>query len=238
MATPKRVLARQSSDLNKLEIDLPTPRVLLLDDNEAVRRSIGQDLEDGGFLVERAETTSEAMTFLGRPQTAHQAVIVDINLLPHDIPGDQFIVDNRKSLATANVVAITGQGLLSQMENKRLGMLESLGVKIVLKGTPSFSSDLVEAVEGKVEEIKSDVVEYAEYLYAGERPIHNKATAQLLGDLQKFLIEWLRSREKPDEKGIYYGGHAYSSNDIAREIERDTEIGRIHTRALASLFKR
>jgi len=63
-------------------------RILLLDDEDAVRRSLGNFLEDAGFAVAQAQTAEEALGML--QQYPVDIAIVDLRLPGMD--GDIFIV--------------------------------------------------------------------------------------------------------------------------------------------------
>jgi len=225
-----------SSGSDKNTISLPPASVLVLDDDEFVRRSVGQDLRDEGYNVDTVETTHEADSKLNEKE--YQAVFVDINLLKHDTPGDQFIAENRHRMNRAKIAVITGQDVLQKIGKERRERLDKLRVRILTKGTPVFTSDVLEVVEEKTEEIKSDLIAKRNYLYGEHESEPLTSEQQLLNMLQERLLYWLRSRSQSKEKGIWYGGKLYSMEDIATNIEDNTEIGQAHLKMMVSLFSK
>lgn len=219
-------------------VPLPLLRVLLLDDDEAVRRSLGGDLEDAGYEVDCAESTDEALRFLGKH--AYQVIFVDINLLPFDIPGDQFIIRHRELMTGATVVAITAQDVLQKIGHERQKDLENVGVRILTKGTLSFPEEMRRIVADRMSEIRDEMIAFRDRLYGITREPATPPSQeqQLLDSLREFLVEWLKTRKNSDKRAIYFGGRMMSMNEIAGEVDDDSEIGRDHVQMLVSLFKR
>lgn len=219
-------------------VPLPLLRVLLLDDDGPVRQSLADDLKEAGCVVDDAERTDEATRLL--QEHAYQVVFVDINLLPFDIPGDLFIFKHRGLMLGATVVAITAQDILQKIGYERQNDLNKLGVMILTKGTPSFSDEMEGIVADKMRAIRVEMLALRDHLYGitKEHPAPPSDEQLLLDSLREFLVDWLRTRKVSDKRAIYYGGKMLSMNEIAGEIDNNTEIGRDHVQMLVSLFKR
>lgn len=230
-------VATGNKDKNVIMVTLPPIRVLLLDDDDGVRRSLGDDLEDAGFVVDRAETTNDAIAYLSGG-SKYLVAFIDIKLKSTDITGDTFILENLDLLKQIKVAAITAENI----HPERLAALVSHGVETIQK-LPGLRKKLIEFVEVEIEKrgrrltanIQQSFASAGDELGAAPEGRKNTSFASMLEHL---LLDWLRSRAHPEKKKIYYAGTLYSYNDIAEEIEADTQLGQAHLSMMASLFMR
>jgi CheY-like chemotaxis protein len=81
-------------------------RVLLVDDSEANRLTLGTLLEDEGLQVELASSVAEGREALQRPGAAYDLVLLDLHL--GDGLGTKLLPVVRAELPEARVVLISG----------------------------------------------------------------------------------------------------------------------------------
>lgn len=226
---------RSFSNGGNLEVPMPPLRFLLLEDNERFRVSLKESLEQEGHVVDAVEFSYEAGKLLSG--YVYHVVIADIALHPQDIRGDEFILQHRELLDQAEVVAITGYGT----NEVRVDELDEMGVSILTKG--KHIKELLEITERRLAKRREELENHIQTIVNKEnerRPFDmklSKAPLGLLKLLEQVLLEWLRSREDPTKKGIIYGGRIYSSNELAEEVEKGTEVGQAHLKMLVDLFK-
>jgi two-component system cell cycle sensor histidine kinase/response regulator CckA len=82
------------------------PRVLLVDDEPAVRDLLAHCLELEGYEAVVASTGQEAIEFLGRSDAALDAVVSDLNL--PDVQGSAVVAESRRLHPAIGVVLISG----------------------------------------------------------------------------------------------------------------------------------
>ncbi len=121
--------ATQLARISDINIRLPEPRVLILDDELDYLDAIRKNLELFGAEVHTASTVAEAKGLL--EEESFQVVIADIFLEGSEVSGDEFIVENSQLMKGAKVAVVTG---FSPDRIKRLNELDKLGVTIVQKG--------------------------------------------------------------------------------------------------------
>ena len=224
--------------------------VLVVDDEDDFRNTLKKLFEDWGYTVDTAATPDEAISLLQNKN--YDMVIADITFDAPQISGDQLITENQNLLKRARIVAITGQG---KDRIKRIKELEEIGVVVLEKG--GQIGELKRIVTEKLEERKkfmasklqesltmaiAEAIREAEKsVLAGERIMLTappfSAPAYLLDEVQRTLIDWLKTRENPDRRTILYGNRSYSTSELAAEIERGTEVGREHLEMMVDLFK-
>lgn len=209
-------------------------RILVVDDEEGFRQSTKDNFEQLGYSVDEAATPEQAKSLLEKRQ--YQIVIADINFDPPHKSGDQFIIENIELMRRAKKIAITGQG--TELI-KRKAELKNLGVIILEKG--DHGDELEQITEEKFLERKNAINEelrqHLDSLIDDEDPLPG-GIIEAATDLRQMLINYLKSRENPDMQSILYGGRAYSTNEIAREIEKDSEIGQAHLKMMVKLFSK
>ena len=81
-------------------------RVLLVDDSEANRLTLGSLLEDEGHQVELASSVAEGRDALQHPDAAYDLVLLDLHL--GDGLGTKLLPVVRARLPSARVVLISG----------------------------------------------------------------------------------------------------------------------------------
>jgi DNA-binding response OmpR family regulator len=81
------------------------PRLLLVDDSEAIQLTMGALLEDAGFAVQSAVSLAEARVALRRG--AIDLAILDMHL--SDGLGTELIPDLRQAAPAARVVVMSGE---------------------------------------------------------------------------------------------------------------------------------
>jgi len=102
-------------------------RVLLVDDDESQRVSLGVLLEDEGFAVDVSVSLGEARRVLGAPAAAYDLLVLDQHL--GDGLGSALVPLVRERLPRAAVVLVTGS-----VEEREL--TAAAADAIILKGTP------------------------------------------------------------------------------------------------------
>jgi CheY-like chemotaxis protein len=104
-------------------------KVLVIDDDDALRESLTEYLKTFGFNIDSAASPSEAKQLLERGK--YQVIITDIYFGPDVMTGDEFLLQNEKLIKGAKIVAITGFAL---GDIKRVADLETRGIRIFQKG--------------------------------------------------------------------------------------------------------
>jgi CheY-like chemotaxis protein len=115
-------------------MDGPTPRILVVDDNEALRENIAECLADEGWQVTLASSAQEALRSLERAPLPRIA-IVDLRM-PGAMDGRALIDAIRQDprLAEVRVVLSTGDGLSQrQVPGADAVLPKPFGVKELLQ---------------------------------------------------------------------------------------------------------
>ncbi len=97
-ATPGAAVAPRTRSLR--------PRVLLVDDEPAVRDLLAHCLELEGYEAVVASTGQEAIDLIGRDGGALDAVVTDLNL--PDVSGSEVVAESRRRNPSVGVVLISG----------------------------------------------------------------------------------------------------------------------------------
>lgn len=99
-------------------------RILIVEDEVLVRMFAVDALEDGGYLVEQADSAAQALASLNRLKDEIRAVIVDLGL--PDRPGDQLAADMRAIRADLPILIASGR---SEKElRERFAMDDHVGI--------------------------------------------------------------------------------------------------------------
>jgi two-component system, cell cycle sensor histidine kinase and response regulator CckA len=91
------------------------PRVLLVDDEPAVRDLLAHCLELEGYEAIVAATGTEALAHIGTPEGALDAVVTDLNL--PDVSGAEVIEQSRRKNPAVGVVLISGASAATLAES-------------------------------------------------------------------------------------------------------------------------
>jgi two-component system cell cycle sensor histidine kinase/response regulator CckA len=114
--------------------------ILLVDDNPAVRNTVGDELRDAGYTVSEAASGSEALSLLDR--TAFDLLIVDY-LLPQ-MKGDAIARAARERWPTLRVAFLSGYTEFLSLTGKSGGD--------ILISKPISSEELRRVVAGALSE--------------------------------------------------------------------------------------
>lgn len=82
-------------------------RILIVEDEVLVRMFAVDSLEDGGFVVEQAETGAQALAVLNRFKDDLCAVVIDLGL--PDKPGDQVAAELRAIRGDLPILIASGR---------------------------------------------------------------------------------------------------------------------------------
>jgi CheY-like chemotaxis protein len=116
------------------------PKILVIDDDAIVRKTIVQLLEDDGYQVVSAEDGLRGMAMFRSEQP--DLVITDI-IMPEQ-EGIQTIAEMRKAMPDAKIIAISGSGRFSDADF--LKMARSLGAMDIVS-KPFDADELLTIVE-------------------------------------------------------------------------------------------
>jgi CheY-like chemotaxis protein len=120
------------------------PSVLVVDDQEWIRKLVREVLEQAGYVVEEARGGNEG---LGRYR-ARQADVVIMDILMPDQDGIESIVTLRREFPESRVIAMTGGGDMIGILNF-LDVARMLGANRTLQ-KPFTVNALLEAVAAEV----------------------------------------------------------------------------------------
>lgn len=189
---------RPANTNSGLNITLPNPRVLVLDDDRTFSEAVAKNLELLGAEVSTASSTAEAMELL--KQQAFQVIITDIVLDGDRNTGDDFIVENSQLMKGADVVVVTGY---PAQQIKKINELKSLGVRVIEKGNYGFAESLREVIDAN--KLRAS----EEFLKSIEQPVSSVETTPpkvATRRLRVFLCH--ASNDKPSVRALYQWLHA------------------------------
>lgn len=83
----------------------PAARVLVVDDDDAVRQFVKRILDDGGYVVEASASGADALTRM-RGGEAYDLIVADV-CMP-EMTGPQLVARMRKAGSEAKVLYVTG----------------------------------------------------------------------------------------------------------------------------------
>lgn len=115
-------------------------RILLIDDDEAVRQTVGMMLSDAGYEVIEADNGKSGL----REIESRSPDLVISDLIMPDMGGIEAIQEIRKMQPGLPVIAISGGGRTSNYEF--LDIAEKLGANAIL-AKPFDPEEIVAAVE-------------------------------------------------------------------------------------------
>lgn len=105
-------------------------RILLVDDNEALRFTTGALLEDAGYVVVEADSVASARACL-RDGTSYDAAVLDVHL--GDGVGPDLFGDVRTYQAGALVVLLSGTALPEEMRGADLALTKGMAPDELLR---------------------------------------------------------------------------------------------------------
>lgn len=124
------------------------PRILIVDDDDAVRGLIATTLRGTGYMVETASNGSEAVELF----TKAPADLVITDLVMPEKDGIEIVVELRKSHPNLPIIAMSGQSNHSPLY---LGMAKRLGARRTLE-KPFTIKILVAAVKDVLAEAAAE----------------------------------------------------------------------------------
>jgi CheY-like chemotaxis protein len=120
------------------------PSVLVVDDQEWIRKLVREVLEQAGYVVEEARGGNEGL----ERYRARQADVVIMDILMPDQDGIESIVSLRREFPESRVIAMTGGGDMIGILNF-LDVAKMLGANRTLQ-KPFTVNALLEAVAAEV----------------------------------------------------------------------------------------
>ncbi len=115
-------------------------RILVIDDDPAMRRMVSRILADAGYEVIEAKDGREAL----KQMAAFDPVVIVTDIVMPEMEGIEFILHVRKLQPGAKVIAMSGGGKAATRE-LFLRMAKSLGADTVLE-KPFGADTLLDAV--------------------------------------------------------------------------------------------
>lgn len=139
--------------LKIIEINIPEPRVLILDDDPFFAATAREYLQSLGAQVTVASTVAQAQDLLDEEE--YQVIVADMMFENSTMQGDQFILNNAEQLKNTHVLAVTGAAVNFRLREP----LRERGVKLIEKGDPNFGAvlerSLKESVRAYAEKVKT-----------------------------------------------------------------------------------
>ncbi|MEQ1762132.1 MAG: response regulator [Pyrinomonadaceae bacterium] len=220
-------------------------RILVVDDDDDIRTGWETEFKENGYDTDTADGPDAAIRKL--TDNSYELVISDIVFDKTTVTGDQMIIENQELLTTSEVVAVSAHNRDRILRHKEL---ERMGIQILQKGNVierllEIANDVLNKRRLELSSIAKESVDEAVANQRRSLPKHdstasasrNEIGSNLLSDLEATLVDSLRTRQYPDLKTIVYGNRMFSSNEIAEEVLKGTEIGRHHMEAMVELFK-
>lgn len=217
-----------------ITIPMSTPRVFVADDDQEFLEGSEDYLSSCDFDVNTAQTPEQARQILEenvrQERDDFHVAAIDVNY-GDLVKGDIFVRKYRHLLGKAKVVLFSGE--IGEVERKKL---EAEGF-VVLDKSRTLLKQLAELVHeesrkraDEIERLIMDEVapRIKERTGMEVRPKLNPLNKPVFNSFKRTLIRWLRSRDEPDRPVLAYGKHVYSANEMAVEVERETEVGVKH----------
>lgn len=233
----------------KIVVSIPSLRVLVVDDDEAFLKGLRDYFSSHGYVVDTAPTPETAARLVqeGGPGKYH-IIIADLNFgeLSHT-KGDQFLLQNRPLFRDAVAAIISGEPYLSL---ERQQQLQEAGIHFLQK-SPGAAGTLKDLAGRAREKLASKIAAiFAEEFtprfkdLTGSQPsvelVPRAASSygSKLTDLfKRVIIDWLHRKMLPDTPTFVYGNRVFSANELANEVQEETEVGLAHVRMLLSEFE-
>jgi DNA-binding response OmpR family regulator len=205
--------------------------------------------------VNTAQTPEEAEKILietkEKGENEFDVLATDVNFGDmSETKGNEFVRDSQHLMGNAKPVLFSGE--ISEEERRQL---EDNGFPVLPKKedlTQRLAEIVQEANKKRTDEIEEvfeevlrnetaprikeltgrDVEIVKLYTHAPPLPVDEA----VYNRLKRTLIEWLKTRREPDEPVLVYGKHVYSPNEMALEVESETQVGVKHVQMLINVF--
>lgn len=218
-------------------------RVLLVDDEPAMIRSLTRRLKSMACEVDAASTLAEASDLLQKNQ--YQLIVVDQIYGLEELRGDEFLIQNESLMGDSKRVIITGNALDTirhQEELKRKGIL------ILEKGERSFLETIKniihqlfqqqqDLVSSRIEAAIPRILKGTPHLESHTADTTKGAEFVVLEKVKELLIGYLLRLGQSDKTALLYRGKELSPRMLVDEIERGTDIGLEHMDMFLDLIK-
>lgn len=119
----------------------PKVKVLLIDDEEDFRHFLTKALRESGCDISSVSSLAEATKLIER--NAYHVIITDLYFGAQNMSGDEFLLQNHKSIEEAKKIVITG---FDRSRIKRLAQLKTMGVQIIQKGSGEFTETIKQVI--------------------------------------------------------------------------------------------
>lgn len=229
-------MSAQLDTPKEITIPMAPPRVFVGDDDQDFLDGAADYLSSCDFDVDAASTPQKAKQILEENREQEKGdfdvAAIDVNYGdPPEIKGDEFVRKYKHLLGKARVVLFSGE--ISAKERKRL---EDDGF-LVLDKSRTLLKDIAAIVQEeskkRADEIEKVLVDEAaprikELTGMDVKPRVNPLDKMVFNSLKHTLVKWLQSRGEPDKPVLAYGRRLYSANDMAREVENETDVGVKH----------
>lgn len=241
-----------------VEVSMSPSRVLIVDDEKPFLDRARSFFASRGYDVDVARTPELALPLLQEHAKApkYRIVITDDNFdTLSKIKGHRFILDNKHLLGEAKPMIISGaeepsEGILEELKainceyvekNETLNaFLNELTKEDHENRNRELKNTVKDALQGvlpnlsvaaggpaEVEDVTDSLEPYTEQSFSDETH----------GALKRMIVNWLQSRGSLNEPVFYYGDNVYSANEMIRQVEDETEIGREHIMMLLAEFE-
>jgi len=236
---------------NAIEISLPRPSILIVDDDEQFLQAARGFFSTRGYDVDIARSPEDAIEILKRrSEHKYQVVAVDINFDNLESRGDNFVLQNLSLFDKAKKVIFTGAGW---SPNTNLDELQKSGVSILEKSPNLIGTlDLMTQEESRrrAKELATVVAEQAPRIEAvtGQKvtvqivnttsPISGSGLSGLITDkFKRTFVKWLKARSDSDQPILYYGDKIYTAKELAEELGSENDVGLAHIQMLFNEFE-
>jgi len=203
--------------IRKLEVDMT---ILHVENNESVLKNFGALFKAKGYTVLSALSPVSAVKYFSTPKKINLA-IMDIlfeDAIPNSVSGDEFIRKSKEFLGDARIFAHTGHA--DEIKSENLPLFD----EIIVKG---HDEDLLNEVDNVFQ------LEVDAFIERAKNPESENTNQYILAheDIkrhQERLISQLKSAKDINAPIAVFEDKEYSAGDVIKEIENNTEIGRLH----------
>jgi DNA-binding NtrC family response regulator len=175
-------------------------RILIVDDEKNIRKSLTLYLENLGYGINTASDGNKALELLkNNISEEYELVLLDIKM--QDLTGLQVLAEMRNMGIKTDVIMITAYGTIENaVESMKLGALDFLNKPFTLESLKSVIDSAVKRRELKASEVKT----FQEYLEFGKKCILEKNFDKAKEYLKKAIAENLEAPEPQNLIGVLY----------------------------------